>query len=76
LSANGTQLTLAANVTTATIRITPVDDPLTESSETVTLSLASGTGYTTTNPTSASGSITDNDVPAVVSLAGTDTQGA
>jgi hypothetical protein len=76
LGASAETITLAPGATSATVTITPVDDVAVESTETVTLSLASGTGYTTTSPTSASGSIVDNDVAAVVSVAATDASGA
>ena len=61
LSADRLKLTLAAGATTATITITPIDDAAIESAETVSLALVSGTGYTLGSPSSASGSIADND---------------
>ena len=57
-----------AGATTATITVTPVDDAAVEVSETVTLTIATGTGYTVGTPSSATGSIADNDVaPLTVS---------
>ena len=41
--------------------LTPVDDTAVEGSETATLTVASGSGYTVGTPSSASGSIADND---------------
>jgi len=52
---------IPAGFPSATITITPVDDALVEGSETVILTLASGTGYTIGNPNSATVTITDND---------------
>jgi hypothetical protein len=63
LSANGLQLTLAAGVASATVTVAPVDDSLVEGSETVTLTLASGTGYSLGSASAASGTISDNDMP-------------
>jgi hypothetical protein len=76
LSANGLTLTLAPGVATATITATPIDDTAVESAETVTLGLLTGSGYSIGGATSATGSITDNDVAAVVTVAATDVQGA
>lgn len=45
----------------ATIIVVPVDDSTVESTETVLLTLTSGTGYTVGTPNSASVSILDND---------------
>ena len=63
LSANKLQLTLADGVTSATVTATPVDDTTVEGTETVILTLSAGTGYVVGTPSSASGSITDNDAP-------------
>jgi hypothetical protein len=65
LSANGLQLTLQAGVTTAVVTMTPVDDTTVELTENVTLTLASGTGYTVGTPSAATGNITDNDLPVL-----------
>jgi hypothetical protein len=75
LSANRAQLSLSAGATMATITITPVDDAAVEPTETVTLTVATGTGYTVGSPSSASGTIADNDTP-VVSASSTDASGA
>src|SRR5262249_46401099 len=58
---NQTQLTIGTNVGRVTSTQTPVDDSTIESTETAILTLASGTGYTLRAPTSATGSIADND---------------
>ena len=76
LSANKLQLTLASGVSSAVIHVTPVDDSLVKPTETVILTLASGTGYTVGNPPSATGTITDNDGTPTVAVAATDASGA
>ncbi|HET9217470.1 MAG TPA: Calx-beta domain-containing protein, partial [Terriglobia bacterium] len=75
LSANGLTLTMVAGTTSATISATPVDDTAQETSENVTLNLLTGAGYAVGNA-NATGSIADNDTPAVVTLGVTDSQGA
>ena len=64
-------VTLAANATTATITVTPIDDSIAESSETVVASLAAGAGYTLGSPNSATVTIADNETP-LVSITATD----
>ena len=76
LGGSGTTITLAAGVTSATITVTPTDDTTVESTETVTLTLNSRTGYALGTPTAANGSIIDNDGSATVSIAATDNAGA
>jgi hypothetical protein len=61
LSANGLTLTLGAGACSATLTVTPIDDTLAESSETVTLTLQPGPGYAVGSPGSATGTIADND---------------
>jgi hypothetical protein len=58
------------------VTLTPVDDAAVEPTETLTATVTSGTGYTVGTPAAASGSIVDNDVAAVVSVAATDASGA
>ena len=58
-------VTIAPGDFSAVITITPIDDALVESDETVTLTLTSDAGYTVGTPTSASVTIADNDVLAV-----------
>jgi hypothetical protein len=53
----GTALTLAAGVSSATVRVTPVNDSVVELTESVTLGIAAGSGYTVGSPSSASASI-------------------
>jgi hypothetical protein len=65
LSANNLTLTFAAGTATVTVTITPVDDAVVEPSETVTMTIGSGTGYTVGSPSSASGTIADNDTASL-----------
>jgi hypothetical protein len=74
LSSNKLTLSFASGAATATVTVTPVDDTVMEANETVTLTLASGSGYTVGTP-SATGTIIDNDTP-LVSVAATDASGA
>ncbi|MDO9175785.1 MAG: Calx-beta domain-containing protein, partial [Actinomycetota bacterium] len=67
LSADRLTLTLAANVTSATITVTPVDDTFIENAENVTLTLNAGSGYVV-GTASASGTISDNDSVALPTL--------
>jgi hypothetical protein len=76
LGANNATITLAAGATTATLSLTPVNDTAIEGVETVSLTLAAGTGYAVGSPNSASGTITDDDFAAVVSVSATDANGA
>ncbi|MFL6035274.1 MAG: Calx-beta domain-containing protein, partial [Gaiellaceae bacterium] len=76
LSANGLQLTLASGSTGATLTVTPVNDTTVEATETVVLTVATGTGYAVGTPSSATGSITDNDGTPSVAVAATDASGA
>src|SRR5678815_6040166 len=46
LGANAASITLAAGATTTTLTLTPVNDTAIEGSETVALTLGTGTGYT------------------------------
>ncbi|HEX4996660.1 MAG TPA: Calx-beta domain-containing protein, partial [Terriglobia bacterium] len=63
LAANGSTLTLASGATSATITVTPVDDTVIETAETVQLAVASGAGYLIGAPSSQTGTIADNDLP-------------
>ena len=67
-------LTFAVGQSTATVTVTPVDDSVVESDETVILTLATGAGYTVGAAGSATGTIADNDIG--VSVAVTDGVGA
>ncbi len=57
----GTTVTIANNQQTNTITINPVDDPVVEGPETVTLTLANSAGYTLGAPVAATVNIVDND---------------
>jgi hypothetical protein len=56
-------VTIPAGATTATITINPAVDGTVEADETVTLSVAAGSGYTVGAPSSATGTILNDDVP-------------
>ena len=56
---------IPAGATTATITINPNVDGTVEPDETVTLTVAAGTGYTVGVPASATGTILNDDVPSV-----------
>jgi N-acetylneuraminic acid mutarotase len=57
----GTSVTIPAGATSATLAVRPVDDAATEPTETVTLGVAPGGGYTVGSPATANVSIADND---------------
>ncbi|WP_370677708.1 Calx-beta domain-containing protein [Pleomorphomonas sp. PLEO] len=54
---------VAANTSTATFAVTPVADATVEADETVTMSVASGSGYSIGSPSSATATILNDDVP-------------
>ncbi|WP_287739435.1 cadherin domain-containing protein [Microcystis sp. M179S2] len=56
-------MTFAANATTATVTIDPTADNIADPDETVTLTLASGTGYTVGTTTTVTGTINDDINP-------------
>ncbi|MFZ2755066.1 MAG: Calx-beta domain-containing protein, partial [Lysobacteraceae bacterium] len=56
-------VSIPSGATTATITINPSVDGLVEADETVTLTVAAGTGYTVGAPASATGTILNDDVP-------------
>ena len=60
-------MTFGAGNSTATVTVDPSADITSEPDETVILTLASGTGYNVIEPSSATGTITNDDV--VVSVA-------
>ena len=66
-------VTIPANATTAPITITPIDDTVPECSETVILTLTANAAYTVGSPSSATVTITDNDLPQVSIVATTPT---
>ena len=65
---SGSTLTILAGSQAATITVRPVDDSIAEPTETVTLTLAAGSGHTISGSGTASGSITDNDTAVTPSL--------
>ena len=60
--------TFAAGSSTTTITVTPTDDLIFEGNETVTLTLATGTGYTLGTAQTATVTIADNDAIPQVSI--------
>jgi hypothetical protein len=58
-------LVVAAAATTGTITVNPTADATIEADETVILTLAAGTGYTVGVPASATGTILNDDLPAL-----------
>ena len=57
-------ITIPAGATTATFPIDPMVDGTVEPDETVTFSIAAGTGYTIGTPSVATGTILNDDVPS------------
>jgi len=64
-TALGTSVTFAAGQSTATQTVTPVQDTLVESDETVILTLAAGTGYTVGTASSATVTLSSDDTNTV-----------
>jgi hypothetical protein len=62
-------VTFAVNSTTATVIINPSADGAVEPDETVILTLATGTGYNVAAPSSATGTITNDDTDVSVAVA-------
>ena len=60
--------TFAAGSSTTTITVTPTDDLIFEGNETITLTLATGTGYTLGTAQTATVTIADNDAIPQVSI--------
>jgi uncharacterized repeat protein (TIGR01451 family) len=58
-------LVIAAGNTTGTITVNPTADATIETDETVSITLAAGTGYTVGVPTSATGTILNDDLPTL-----------
>src|SRR6266542_5789650 len=76
-TALGPPLTIPAGAASAPVTISPIDDTASESNETVTLTLTSGTGYTIGSPSSATVNLADNDgAPQVLLVVGNTTLGA
>ena len=55
-------ITIAEGAASATVTVTPIDDAIVESNETVSLSLADGPGYHVGSPGSATVTLTSDDV--------------
>ena len=66
-------VTFGAGNSTATVTIDPTADLTPEPDETVTLTLTAGTGYTVVSPSSATGTITNDDTLVTVAVAPTTT---
>jgi hypothetical protein len=64
---NGT-VTFGAGNSTATVTVDPTADTTTEPDETVILTLATGTGYNVIEPSSATGTIANDDVEVSVAV--------
>ncbi len=62
-------VTFATGNTTATVTVDPTADNIVESSETVILTLATGTGYNVANPSTATGTINNDDAEVTVAVA-------
>ncbi|OPH09315.1 Calx-beta domain-containing protein [Cylindrospermopsis raciborskii] len=64
----GTSVTFAANSSTATVTVDPTADTTVESDETVSLTLASGTGYTIDTTSAVTGTITNDDTQVTLAV--------
>ncbi len=64
-AAIGTSVPFAANQTVATVNVTPIADAVVEPDETVIITVVDGTGYSAVAPTSATGTITNDDADIV-----------
>src|SRR5207253_873762 len=60
-SSSGGTVTFAAASTTAKVNVHPTADTFPEADETVILTVTSGTGYNVASPSSATGTITNDD---------------
>ncbi len=68
-SPTGLTASFASGATTTTVTVTPVDDTISETSETVTLSLATSLAYAVGGADSATVTIADNEAGAVTLVA-------
>ena len=73
---NGTAVTFNAGSSTVAVSFSVVDDTLVEGTETLVMTITSGTGYTVGSPSSSTSSIADNDVVALPTITVTSTGGA
>jgi Ca2+-binding RTX toxin-like protein len=62
-------VTFAAGNTTTTVTVDPTTDNTVEPSETVILTLTTGTGYNVANPSTATGTINNDDAEVTVAVA-------
>ena len=58
-------LVIAAGATTGTVSVTPIADSTLEGNKTVVLSLGAGAGYMVGTPSSATGTIVDDELPTL-----------
>jgi Calx-beta domain len=65
-------VTIPVGATSATIAVTPIDDTTVETPETVIMTLRESTRYTIGTPSTATVTITDNDVLSTVTIDATD----
>jgi hypothetical protein len=68
LAADGSTITFTDRQRSVTLTVAPIDDAAVEVAESVVLTIAGGAGYAVGSPSSATGSIADNDVAALPSL--------
>lgn len=62
-------VTFGAGSSTATVTVDPTADPIVEPDETVIFTVTSGTGYNVGSPSSATGTITNDDADVAVTVA-------
>ena len=62
-------VTFAAGNSTATVTVDPTTDNTVEPNETVILTLTAGTGYNVANPSTATGTITNDDAEVTLAVA-------
>ncbi|MCC7376549.1 MAG: S8 family serine peptidase, partial [Verrucomicrobiales bacterium] len=68
-TALGTSIVIPVGSATATNTVTPIDDAVSEPTETVILTLAANAAYTVGSPSSATVNLADNDLPTVTVVA-------
>ena len=64
-----TSVVIPAGSASATITVTPIDDTVSESNETVVVTLSSSASYNVGSPSAATVTIADNDVASAASIA-------
>ena len=70
MTAPGGTINFGSGETSKTIAIAPTADTADEPNETVIFNVLAGIGYTVSTPSSATGTITDNDGPPTISING------